>query len=445
MDASGSTLSKFLKTAIPIIIGTLIVGINNVADGIFISRWVGPTAMGAVTVVLPLQLLIAAIATMLSAGMAAAMSKLIGQTNLKQAGETAGHTIQFGIVFSIIFTVAGMFFLPEVLTAMSIEPVFYDFAVEYAKPILIASSVFFLLPILADFYRAEGKVQIMMMILLSSSLLNILFNFLFVTVLGWGVTGASYATIIAGLISSLIALAMYMRGKANTQILFSFNVFAWPAIMFLGFPTLVAQIGVAIQTFLVNTQFLQYGHENWVIAYGVIGRLSVFMILPVVAMLIAFQTLCGFSLGAKQYDEVKALIKVAFCTMTVFASGSTILVLFFPEALMRLFIEEEALIQYGVDFVHYCIWGLPLIGVGMLATGFYQANGQARMATFFSSLRVICLFVPLSLILPELLGLKGVFIAIVAADVIAAVLTIVIVQYQYKKYVSNSLDVAVVS
>ncbi|PKF81458.1 MATE family efflux transporter [Vibrio sp. vnigr-6D03] len=423
----------FMQTAIPICIGMLVIGLYNLVDGIFIARWVGADAIGAVSMVFPMQMLIASVGAMISSGTAAILTRLIGEGKLSDAGNVAGNAVFLTATLSVIFFVIGWQHLDAVLDFLAVSRTFYDQAFQYAQPIVLTAIVAMMLPVFGDVFRAEGKAQIMMLLMLTSSVLNIVLDYLFIVVMKWGVSGAAWATVLSQVVSLSIGIYMYLKGKTLVRFSFQFNVRLWGSIAALGVPVLVAQMGMAIQTGLVNFQFTEIASKDWISAYGILGRLSIFIILPMIAMLIAFQTICGFNLGAKAMDRVQQSIKVALTTMVAYSSFVTLLLITVPEWLMGVFTTEQELISYGKIIIFATIWGLPLAGINMLATGFYQAKGNAKLATMYSLLRVVFIMSPLLFILPYFFDLEGVFLAIVASDILAAGITLLLCFKEYKK------------
>lgn len=423
----------FMQTAIPICIGMLVIGLYNLVDGIFIARWVGADAIGAVSMVFPMQMLIASVGAMISSGTAAILTRLIGEGKLSDAGNVAGNAVFLTATLSVIFFVIGWQHLDAVLEFLAVSPAFYDQAFQYAQPIVLTAIVAMMLPVFGDVFRAEGKAQIMMLLMLTSSVLNIVLDYLFIVVMKWGESGAAWATVLSQVVSLSIGIYMYLKGKTLVRFSFQFDVRLWGSIAALGVPVLVAQMGMAIQTGLVNFQFTEIASKDWISAYGILGRLSIFIILPMIAMLIAFQTICGFNLGAKAMDRVQQSIKVALTAMVAYSSFVTLLLITVPEWLMGVFTTEQELISYGKIIIFATIWGLPLAGINMLATGFYQAKGNAKLATMYSLLRVVFIMSPLLFILPYFFDLEGVFLAIVASDILAAGITLLLCFKEYKK------------
>ncbi|WP_070971316.1 MATE family efflux transporter [Vibrio sonorensis] len=423
----------FLQTAIPISIGLLVVGFYNLVDGIFIARYVGEDAVGSVSLVFPIQIAISAIGAMISAGTASIITRHIGCSEMHKAGTVAGHALQIAAIGSVLCVFVGWYYIEPILELLSVDAEFYKNARLYLQPIVLTAGVSLFLPVAADFFRAEGKANAMMSLLLTSSILNIVFDYLLIAQFDMGVVGAAYATIIAQFVAILFAVVLYKRNKLDIRITWELSLAKWGPIFALGFPILIAQGSMGLHSALVNYKFSIYGTADWIIAYGMIGRVAGFTFLPLIAMLIAFQTICGFNLGALKLDRVKQSIKVATKYMTAYACVITLLLLLFPRIAMSLFTQDPTFIMTGESLIYSTIWGLPLAGISMIATGFYQAKGHAMQAAFYSGLRVLIILPPLLWLLPSMLGLSGIFIAIVAADLLNSLITLLLCLTPYNR------------
>ncbi|PKF51481.1 MATE family efflux transporter [Enterovibrio nigricans] len=259
----------------------------------------------------------------------------------------------------------------------------------------------------------------MTQLMLLASICNIVFDYIAIVALGWGVKGAAYATISAHAFALIIGGIWVAKGHLALKLRATIDLQRMGAIMLLGSPVLVAQAGTAVQSGLVNLQFASLGEVEWVIAYGILGRYAMVAFLPIIAMLIAFQTICSFNHGAGQVDRVRQSIVVAFTAVTIYASVITLILVLFPSQLLSLFATDLDLIGYGKTLIYQTVWGLPLVGVTIIATGYYQSLGLGGKATIYSAVRIFILFMPLVNILPSVIGVYGILIALLLADLLS--------------------------
>ncbi|MCG7563377.1 MATE family efflux transporter [Pseudoalteromonas sp. McH1-42] len=431
----------FLKHFFPICIGMLVIGLYNLIDGLFISHFVGEQALGAVAMVFPVQMGIAALAAMLSAGMSTMVTRLLGARQRAKAGLIIGHTLQIAMLLSAILLVLGWLYPLEILNWLSVDPVFKADAFAYLYPIMLCSFVAIILPVLGDIFRAEGQPHKLMLIMLTASGLNIVLDYVFIAVFEWGVTGAASATVISQATALLLALYLLSRPGRFTPIYFAIDHKAWLPILSTGAPVLITHLCLGWQTAIMNLQLMQTAGETWVITYGMLSRVLTFATLPMVAMLVTFQTLCAFNLAAQKAERVRKSIEIALISMMLYATLVTIQLALFAPNVMAWFTNQSLLIYQGQEMIHSALWGLPLVALMLVASGFYQSIGDPRRASFYSAFRIIFVFTPLLFVLPLWFDLNGIFIAIVSADIITALATCCLCWFHYKQATSNKLEI----
>ncbi|ALU41526.1 MATE family efflux transporter [Pseudoalteromonas rubra] len=431
----------FLKHFFPICIGMLVIGLYNLIDGLFISHFVGEQALGAVAMVFPVQMGIAALAAMLSAGMATMVTRLLGAKQRAKAGLIIGHTLQMAMLLSVTLLILGWLYPLEILNWLSVDPVFKADAYAYLHPIMLCSFVAIILPVLGDIFRAEGQPHKLMLIMLTASGLNIVLDYAFIAVFEWGVTGAAVATVISQAIALLLALYLLLEPGRFTPIDFAVDHKAWLPIVLTGTPVLITHLCLGWQTAIMNFQLMQTAGETWVITYGMLSRVLTFATLPMVAMLVTFQTLCAYNLAAQNTERVRKSIEIALISMMLYATLVTIQLVLFAPNIMAWFTSQPLLIYQGQEMIHSALWGLPLVALMLVASGFYQSIGDPLRASFYSAFRIIFVFTPLLFVLPLWFDLNGVFIAIVSADVITALTTCSLCWFHYQKTTSNKLEI----
>ncbi len=433
--AEAPMLKLFLQTAVPIAISLLVAGLYNLIDGIYIARGVGTMAMAGVSMAAPLQMFIAAAAALVSTGAASLMARHIGAKNPEEAGKVATSALALAIALSVGFAVFGFTATPWMLSLIGVSDQIFEPALAYAQPILIGSVTAIILPLMADTFRSEGKIQPMMAMILAASLLNIILDPIFIFTLGLGVQGAAIATVLAQFLAILIGLHYYL--SKGTLIRFGstlqLNLRAWLIIPGLGLPIFIAQFGMAAQVGVINFLFqtLPENSDLWVGAYGILGRLFMFIFLPLIAMMIAFQTICGFNHGAGNSERVKQSVTAAAKVMTGYCVVLAVFVLAFPTQIHSIFTSEQELLALVERFVRATFWTFPAAGLSMIAMGYYQAIGKAIPSIVYSGLRVFVIFIPLALLITPLFGEVGLLVSMPIADLLALFLILLLTRKDF--------------
>lgn len=428
----------FISMTIPVVLSMLIVGIYNIVDAFFISRFVSEEAMGAVAMVFPWQLSLGALAIMISTGMATLIGRKLGEGDKLGTGRILGSAVQLALIFGVMLTVLGLVLQNNILTWLSVPPLFWQSSLEYFIPITAGCSAGFLFSVFADRCRAEGRLALMIQLILGGAVLNILFDYLFIAQFQWDVAGAAYATILAQVL--MVCWALWLLRSSELTVDWCWSPKVVGRILALGAPILMAEFSLVIQTGALNTLLLNYGNEYWVMAYGVLGRIAISIMLPMIAMAIVFQTICSHNIAAGNHHRVVQLIQCTLTSMVFYGVFTTIALFLGAKTIMELFTDELLVIDYGIRLIRYMIWGLPVVGFTIVLTGFYQAKAEALRSLLVSSLRVIFVMLPLLWLLPQLFSLNGVFIAIVSADYIASFLALSLFWRHYQNHTKAMLN-----
>ncbi len=431
----------FTHMALPIIFGLMVNGLYNVVDAIFVTRGVGPLAIGGVSIVFPLQMLLYATSSLIGTGSASIISRLLGAKDIKGAESVAGNAISIGIIASLAFAGLMLLFLEPVLRMIGVTEQLLPYAYDYALPLVMCSTIMMLTTVFSELLRAEGKMYIMSMMLLLSSVLNIVLDAVFIFGLDMGVTGAAVATVISQAIGLCLALYIYFNKRTAVAIrrknlaIKSNNL---KQILALGVPTFIGNGGVAITIGLANFSLRQYGGldtDMLISAYGITTRITIFIILPLIGMMIAFQTICGFNYGAQNMQRVLEVLKVALIVTTVYAGFCAAVMVFMPETIVSLFTSDVVLIGNAVSISQLIFIGFVTAGMGFISGALFQAIGKAKSAMFLSTARVFLFLVPMLIWLPMNYGLKGIWIAFPIADGIAFLIALVFLMIERKRLV----------
>ena len=419
----------FFGIAFPIAVGMMINGLYNVVDAIFVTRVLGAHAMGGISIVFPIQMFVFALANLIGSGMASIVARQLGAKNAEGAQATIDMAIRLTIGFTLVLTAGIYLNMQEILTFIGVSAALMPYAVDYLLPItLLGIPITMLNQIPSDTLRAEGKAVYMMAIMTLSALLNIALDAVFLFVFKSGVEGVAYATVISQLIALVISLWFFFAGKTQLKI----RAFAYQLdnkvlneIILLGVPLLISHAGVSIFIAFTNFSLAQLSNINndlYISAYGLIGRLVIFAILPVIAMTVAFQTIAGFNHGAQQYKRVLTMVKVGLIAALSYGLLMSTIMAFAPRLIISMFTQDEALIQAAIGISLWVFMAFPLANAHGLGCGLFQALGKAREALFLSSLRIYLLLLPGLIILPTFYGLQGLWLAFPIADGVAFVI-----------------------
>ncbi|AMC36547.1 MATE family efflux transporter [Janthinobacterium sp. B9-8] len=437
---------QFLYMALPTIIGLVINGMYIVVNGLFISRGIGHQAMGAVSAVFPIQMFLLAISTMLGSGMASIISRHLGAKQQEEASRVFSASFLLAIGSAIIISSLFIIFRPAIYALLAVPSEFIPDANSYLMPVLIFSIVGFISNQITESFRASGNPKAMMQVLATGSILNIVFDALFIFVFKWGVAGAAWATTCAMSLALVMALQLQKKGEnaAEFKLSYVFSKFkTYLDIVSFGMPVLLSHGGfsiiMAVSVYSISVVVPEQS-STLISAHGILMRCYMFLFLPIIGMMIALQTLSAFNYGARQYKRVQnAYISALICS-TIWGLIVTVILCFNPEWLLNLFTKNQEIISEGINIAAICFLGFTASGVCMMSSGLFQGMGKALPAMLLDAARTYFLLIPLIFTLPMFFNSIGIWLSFPIADFIGGTIALTYSSVYLMKLRKQSLN-----
>lgn len=434
----GKLIAKF---SIPCVISLLVNSLYNIVDQIFIGQGVGYLGNAATNIAFPLVIISAAFALMIGDGGAAFLSIRLGQRKKGEATHGVGNAIVMCITVGILFLVLCSVFKVQLLKLFGATETTLQYAIDYST-IIIYGLPFFMTGItLNSVIRADGNPKIAMTSMLTGAAINTVLDPIFIFKLNMGVKGAAYATILGQIATFLISAYCVRHFKSIT--LRKKHLKVNPKIAYsvakLGISSFINQIAITVVIIALNNSLKvygamsQYGSDIPLSASGIVLKVNQIMISVVVGIAVGAQPIFGYNYGAKNYARVKKALLVALGAITVCTTLGFISFTFFPQYIILLFGQEDALYnEFAMKcfkiFLMLCI----LTGFQIMASIFFQALGKPMKAATLSLSRQILFFLPALLILPRFLGLEGCLFAGPVADGLSFLLASIFMRNEIK-------------
>lgn len=420
----GQLLAKF---SIPAVVAMFVNAIYNVVDRIFIGKLVGEDALAGLTIVFPMMLLIFAFAGLIGAGGAALLSIKLGKKDYKSASHVFGNTITYGIATTVI--ILGILFinLEGILSLLGAEGLILTYANGYMRIILMGFIFQMLGFLLSGFVRTEGKPMLSMMAMISSAVVNIVLDFIFIALFGWGVEGAALATIIGQLVGLMMYLNYYFRGRSNIHLIKKDFIPDLPLlgqILAIGFSTFVSTVGTSVAMTLINRSLATYGGNQAVTSMGAINSLYTFFIMPIMGITQGIQPIIGYNYGAKQMERVYKTLKLSIIVATVFSTIVFVVMEVFAENFVVLFLEAGSpTVAIAANGLRIFIAMLPFLSISFMGTAFFQSIAMAKTSMVLGMLRQFIFLIPALIVFSNLLGINGVWLSTPIADGLTVLVT----------------------
>lgn len=411
-----------LSLAGPTIVSMLITAIYNTADTFFVSR-LGTSATGAVGVVFSLMAIIQAIGFTLGMGTGSRISRLLGQQKQEEAERVLASGFFAALAFGLCLTVFGLLFLDQLMALLGSTPTILPYARDYGRYILLGAAVMGASFVLNNALRAEGQAMLSMIGITVGGVLNIVLDPLLIFGLNMEIAGAAVATLLSQCISFAILLGCYLQGKSALRLdLRNASRKAkdyWLTIQ-TGLPSFCRQGLASIATVALNKAAAAYG-DPAVAAMSVVGRVFMLILSVLIGIGQGFQPVIGFNYGARKFRRVRDSFTF---TLSIGTGLMTLLALagwFAAPWVIRLFGADPDFLEIGIFAMRAQCLGLILQPVGVVTNMAFQSVGRSWQATFLSSARQGVYFLPLILVLPRVLGLRGVQLTQPLADVCTSV------------------------
>ena len=439
----GRLLWEFSLPAIAAALGT---AAHVVINRLFVGPILGEVGLAAITVTLPLVTIMMAVGMAVGIGSNTLISIRLGEQKKEEAEKIVGQALFLFTILAIGFMVFGLLFQEPLLQLFGTSERVMPFAKQYLA-IMVCGAFFHMFSFgVNSFLRCEGKMHVAMFTTLIMVVLNIVFDYLFLVVYRTDIWGAALATVLAQICSTSWVFWHYISGK--TLLRWRLKYIRWNGalareVFALGMPPFIMQSVTCLIQIIQVRQIAHYGELYWQAqnienggdiaqgAFGVLFIVWMVTILPILGINQGAQPIIGYNFGARHFDRVAKTLRLAIYYGTGIALVLTVVLMIFPEVLLRPFVGGEhgaKMLELACRATRIACSMLAVAGVAIVVSGYFQAIGNARMAIMLSLIRQVVIFIPVLLIMPYFIGLDGVWIAVPISDFAALLVTLVLLR-----------------
>lgn len=425
-----------IKQSLPASIGILVMSLNILVDTIFVGNWIGPTAIAAINVVLPVSFFIAALGMAIGIGGSSIISRALGANDNNKALKTFGNQITLTLVLCITLVILGLTFIEQLIPAFGGKGEIYAPAEIYYRIVLYGVPILALSMMGNTVIRAEGKPKFAMIAMILPSIVNLIADYFLINVLDLGMAGAAWATTGSYVICFLYVLWFFLSKNSELKLQsahFRLDLPILKEISSLGFVTLARQAVVSITYLLLNNILYNLGGAASVTVYAIIGRMLMFALFPVLGVTQGFLPIAGYNYGANNPSRVRESINKAILYAGVLALVVFAIIMIFPESIVAIFTTDKTILAETPSAMRWVFVALPIISLQLIGSAYFQAVGKATPALLLTLTRQGFFFIPLILILPKYYGELGVWISFPLADVISTIVTGIFLNKEIRK------------
>lgn len=417
-----------IRYTIPAMTGTVITSLYNIVDRIFLGRYVGDLGIAATTVSMPLMMIIMAIGMLIGFGTNSQISIKLGEKKHEDAEQLLGQGFFMFVTSSVAFTIVALIFMRPLLVLFGATESVIPYAQTYLSIVVIGTITHQISFGANSFIRGEGNPRIAMATMLIGGILNVILDYLFIAKFGWGIAGAAWATVIGYSVSASWVLYYYLSGKSLVKFRwqnFRLNKESTKTVLLMGSPPFIMNAISSVQMSLFNNQLARFGGDNAISVMGVIMSFNLIWLMPVIGISQGLQPIVGYNYGARNFARVRKALFAAVAAATLMGTFFFVIIELFPGHIFMLFTSDHTseLVVTGAGAIRRFLLLLPFVGALIIIGNYFQFTGRPKQSLALTVIRQIVFLIPALMILPEYMGINGVWYTMPASDGGALVVT----------------------
>ena len=422
--------------SLPAIVGIVVMQLYNIVDRIFIGQGVGSEAIAGLAITFPVMNLSAAVGTLIGAGAAARISIVLGQNDKRKAELILGNSLVLTLLFGFIYISLFAIFLDDILLLFGASEVTLPYAHDFMAYILPGMMLMNLCFSFNNIMRASGYPTRAMVTMFIGAGLNVILAPLFIFVFELGIKGAAIATDIAMAISMTFVMSHFFSKKSELHFKpgiykLKWNIFT--AITAIGAAPFVVNMAGSALNAIVNNLLHQYGGDDAVGALGILMTYAQLLVMVVIGITQGMQPIIGFNYGARKFHRLKRAFWLSVAAASAVTCLGALGAQLFPEYIARAFTTDRDLIAKTAQALRVTMLAFWAVGFQIVSTSLFQSLGLAGKSIFLSLIRQILFLLPMIYIFSNFWGLKGIWMAYSASDILATMVTSVMIILQIRK------------
>ena len=409
--------------ALPAIVAMTASSLYNIIDRASIGQVVGADAINGLTVTFPFMNLSGAFGAAVGVGASTCISVKLGQRDYETAEHLLGNTVTLNLIIGFAFMAVCMVFLDPILYFFGASDVTLPYAREFMEVILAGNMVTHMYFGMNAVLRASGKPKHAMYATLFTVGCNIVLVVAFVWWFRWGIRGAALATITSQTLALCWQLWIFSDKKELLHLkrgIYRLKTDLVKNIISIGVSPFLMNATACVIVIFMNRQFLAYGGDMAVGAYGIANTWGMLFFMFVIGINQGMQPIAGYNYGAKKFDRMMRCLNLAILSATAVMTFGWLMAMLFPEAMARVLTHDATQIAMSAQGIRINMLLFPIIGFQAVVTNFFQCIGRVKIAIFLSLSRQLLFLLPLILVFPLLWGLDGLWASLPTSDGIAA-------------------------
>lgn len=431
------TYRRLLRFVMPSILMMVCTSLYGIVDGFFVSNYVGKTPFAAVNLIMPVLMGVGSVGFMVGTGGSTIVSVKLGEGKRDLANRYFSMLIYAALAFSVLLAVCGFALTPVIAAALGAEGELLQNCIIYGRILFAAGPAFILQNMFQNFFVASERPDLSLKVSVAAGVSNMALDFLFIAVFRWGIAGAAAATALGEAVGGIVPVLYFAR--KNNSLLRLVKALPERRTIALacanGSSEMVSNLSMSVVNILYNFQLMRIAGEDGVAAYGIIMYVNFVFQAIFLGYAIGGAPVVSYHYGAGNREELKNLSGKSLVLMYVTGVIMTLLAEFCNVPLVKAFAGYDAALTEMTcrGFRLYALAFL-MMGVNIWASAFFTALNNGGVSAAISFLRTLVFQTAAILLLPFVLGMDGIWLAIVAAEMLGLAVSVLFFTWGRKRY-----------
>lgn len=428
-----------IVTSIPSIVMMLVGSIYSIVDGLFVSNFAGTTPFAAINLIWPAIMVFGALGLMMGTGGCALVAKTIGEGHRDEANRIFSMLVRVTVIGGIGISLVFLLLLRPVAVMLGAEGELLSDCLIYGSILTVCLPAFLLQMLFQPFFMTAERPTLGTKMSVACGLTNILLDFIFIVIFNWGVAGAALATVMAQIVGGFYPYYYFHshRNKSSLRLVHIDSI-DWHAIKqscLNGSSEYMGNIALSIVSICYNLQLIHYLGENGVAAYGILMYAAYVYAAVFIGYNISIAPVISYHYGAGHKRELHSLLVKSLVIIGTLGTVMTIFAELTGRYTSAIFVSyDEQLLQLTIRAYAIYMVSFMLFGINLFVSAFFTAlnNGVVSAAVAFT--RTLIFEIGAVFILPLLIGIDGIWWSVDLADLLAFIMSIIILKAFRKKY-----------
>lgn len=435
-DIEAAGFGRILKFIIPTYLTALFTTMYTIVDGVFVSRYVGTDALAAINVVYPVVNILTGIALVFAVGGSSWAAIYLGRREKDTVNGIFMFCIAAELIAGIVVSGVILFFLPGVLGFLGATEQLLGYCDIYIKIWLFGFPVVMLKELFVYFIRADGNPGFSFIVSASGGILNIILDYIFVGRWSWGIFGAGIATLLGLGLSCVIGILYIIKFSRYLKFSRTFaGIRFLPGCVLNGASEMVNQMAIAVTTVVFNRSALTFAGEDGVAAVSIIMYVQFVFLGIYTGYSMGISPLLGYAYGQQNKMGCKKLEKYSYRFFSTIPPVLYVAAFICaPFAVSCFAVRGSGVYELGVRGMRIYSLGYFFAGISIFAAARFTAYGQGKYSAVITAMRSFFLLLLFLLVMPELFGMDGVWMAVPAAETVTVVVTLSLLRWKKMKF-----------